>query len=75
MDEAEWKVSERSVVAGIVPDYGAAQRLYALRGYVPDGKGLTSNGSSVRPGDEITVNDGLVLYLTKALPSGLRRKE
>jgi GNAT superfamily N-acetyltransferase len=75
MDEAEWKVSERSVVAGIVPDYGAAQRLYALRGYVPDGKGLTSNGSPVRPGDEITDNDGLVLYLTKALPSGLRRKE
>jgi hypothetical protein len=42
--------------------------LYVLRGYVPDGKGLTSNGRPVRPGDEITVNDGLVLYLTKALP-------
>ena len=71
MDEAERKVSERSGVAGIgvgmSPDYGAAQRLYALRGYVPDGKGLTSNGSPVRPGDEITVNDGLVLYLTKRL--------
>jgi hypothetical protein len=57
------------------PDYGAAQRLYALRGHVPDVKGLTSNGSPVRPGDEITVNDGLVLYLTKALPSGLRQRE
>jgi GNAT superfamily N-acetyltransferase len=71
MDEAERKVSERSDVAGIgvgmSPDYGAAQRLYVLRGYVPDGKGLTSNGSPVRPADEITVNDGLVLYLTKAL--------
>lgn len=71
MDEAERKVSERSGVAGIgvgmSPDYGAAQRLYVLRGYVPDGKGLTSNGSPVRPADEITVNDGLVLYLTKAL--------
>src|SRR5215216_2849397 len=47
MDEAERKVSERSGVAGIgvglSPDYGAAQRLYALRGYAPDGKGLTSN--------------------------------
>jgi hypothetical protein len=74
MDEAERKVSERSDVAGIgvgmSPDYGAAQRLYILRGYVPDGKGLTSNGSPVSPGDEITVNDGLVLYLRKALPAG-----
>jgi GNAT superfamily N-acetyltransferase len=76
MDEAEWKVSERSDVAGIgvgmSPDYEAAQRLYILRGYVPDGKGLTSNGSPVRPGDEIIVNDGLVLYLTKTLSSGRR---
>jgi GNAT superfamily N-acetyltransferase len=79
MDEAERKVSERSDVAGIgigmSPYYGAAQRLYILRDYVPDGKGLTSNGSPVKPGDEITVNDGLVLYLTKALPSGRRRGE
>ena len=37
----------------------------ALRGYVPDGKGLTSNVIPLRPGDEITVSDGLALYLTK----------
>jgi hypothetical protein len=42
--------------------------LYVLHNYVPDGKGLTNNGRPLRPGDEITVNDGLVLYLTKALP-------
>ena len=74
MDEAEQKVSERSGVAGIgvgmSPDYGAAQRLYVLRGYVPEGNGLTSNGRTVRHGDEITVNDGLVLYLTKTLAEG-----
>jgi hypothetical protein len=77
LDEAERKVSERSGVAGIgvgmSPDYGAAQRLYVRRGYVPDGNGLT--GRPVRPGAEITVNDGLVLYLTKALPSAGRRRE
>jgi GNAT superfamily N-acetyltransferase len=71
MDEAERKVSERSRVAGIgvgmPPDYGVAQRLYVLRGYVPDGKGLARDGLPVRQGDEITVNDGLVLYLTKTL--------
>jgi GNAT superfamily N-acetyltransferase len=74
MDEAERKISERSRAAGIgvgmSPDYGAAQRLYVLRGYVPDGRGLTSNGRNVRQGDEITVNHGLVLYLTKTLAEG-----
>jgi GNAT superfamily N-acetyltransferase len=77
MDEAERKISVRSGAVGIgvgmLPDYGAAQRLYILRGYVPDGKGLTYEGCIVEQGDEITVNDGLVLYLTKTLPSDRRR--
>jgi ribosomal protein S18 acetylase RimI-like enzyme len=60
MDQAEQRVSERSGVVGIgvgvSSDYGAAQRLYVLRGYVPDGKGLTHDGCPVRQGDEMTVN-------------------
>ena len=79
MDQAEQRVSERSGVVGIgvgvSSDYGAAQRLYVLRGYVPDGKGLMYDGCPVRQGDEMIVNDGLVLYLTKTLPSGRRRGE
>ncbi|HET7270035.1 MAG TPA: GNAT family N-acetyltransferase [Rubrobacter sp.] len=79
MDEAERKVSERSSVVGIgvgvSPDYGAAQRLYVLRGYIPDGKGLMRHGRPVRRGDRITIDDGLVLYLTKALSSGRRHGE
>ncbi len=71
MDHAERRVSQRSGVVGIgvgmSSAYGAAQRLYVLRGHVPDGKGLTYDGCPVRQGDEITVNDGLVLYLTKTL--------
>ncbi|MGH3146005.1 MAG: GNAT family N-acetyltransferase, partial [Rubrobacter sp.] len=55
---------------GMSPDYGAAQRLYVLRGYVPDGRGLASEGRQVSHGEAVTVNDGLVLYMTKALPSG-----
>jgi len=74
MDEAERKVSVRSSVVGIgvgmPPDYGAAQRLYVLRGYVPDGMGLTRDGRPVRRGDRITLDDGLVLYMTKALTGG-----
>ena len=71
MDEAEREVSQRSTVAGlgvgVSPDYGTAQRLYVLRGYVPDAQGLTRSGSPVRHGDEIVVNEALVLYLTKSL--------
>lgn len=71
MDEAEAIVAARSPVVGIgvgvYAAYGPAQRLYVRRGYVPDGRGLASHQRSVRPGDEVLVDDGLVLYLTKEL--------
>jgi len=52
------------------PDYGAAQRMYALRGYVPDARGLTSHGAYVRWGETVTVDDDLVLFLGKRLRPG-----
>ena len=74
MDEAELAVSSRSSVMGIgvglSPDYGPAQRLYAIRGYVPDGRGIASEGRPVSHGDAVTVDDGLVLYLTKEFTGG-----
>ncbi len=74
MDEAELAVSKRSRVVGIgvglSPDYGPAQRLYVLRGYVPDGRGLTSHGHPVSCGRAVPVDDGLALYLTKELTGG-----
>jgi hypothetical protein len=48
-------------------DYGAAQKLYALRGYVPDGLGLHWKNHHVQHGEEVTVDDDLALYLTKEL--------
>lgn len=69
MDRAEQLAEERSPVVGIgvgmTADYGAAQRLYVLRGYVPDGRGLTSSHRPLVYGEQVTVDDGLVLYLTK----------
>lgn len=71
MEEAERRISKRSAVVGIGvgmdPDYGAAQRLYVKRGYVPDGRGLSTNGRHVRWGDTVQVNDGLNLHFTKEL--------
>src|SRR5688572_20492402 len=71
MDRAEGKIASVSTTAGIgvgmTPDYGAAQRLYVLRGYVPDGRGLHYRGYPTKYGEEIKVDDTLALYLTKKL--------
>lgn len=71
MDEAEQRIAQRSPIAGIgvgmTADYGAAQLLYVLRGYVPDGRGLTSNNRHLQFGDVVTVDDGLALMFTKEL--------
>ena len=71
MDKAESEIAEVSPVAGIgvgiTPDYGAAQRLYVLRGYVPDGRGIYYRGHYPVYGEQITVEDDMALYLTKEL--------
>ncbi|MEX0783650.1 MAG: GNAT family N-acetyltransferase [Dehalococcoidia bacterium] len=71
MDEAERRIGERSDTAGIGfgmdPGYGNAQRMYPQRGYVPDGRGLTTHDHPVKSGDTVRVDDDLVLYLTKRL--------
>ena len=71
MDEAEQRASKRSRTVGIGfglhHDYGAAQRLYVRRGYVPDALGLTSHGRRLNWGDEAKIDDDLVLWLTKTL--------
>lgn len=71
MDAAEALVAERSSAVGIgvglYPDYGPAQRLYVLRGYVPDGRGIAWNAVPTTPGQTVTVDDDLVLYFTRDL--------
>lgn len=52
---------------GLYKDYGAAQRIYAKRGYVPDGRGLGYGGETVEPGALVQADDELLLYLTKEL--------
>lgn len=69
MDAAENRVAARSEVVGLsvgmTSDYGSAQRMYANRGYIPDGRGLHSRGQPVQYGQSVPVDDDLVLYLTK----------
>ena len=71
MDKAEAEITKVSPVAGIgvgmTPDYGAAQKLYVLRGYIPDGNGLYYRSRPIQYGDAIKVDDYMALYLTKEL--------
>lgn len=71
MDRAEAEISKVSATAGIgvgmTADYGAAQQLYVLRGYLPDGRGLHWRDHHVRYGEKVQVDDDLALYFTKAL--------
>jgi GNAT superfamily N-acetyltransferase len=76
MDEAERRIAQVSPLAGIgvgmTADYGSAQRMYARRGYLPDGRGLFSHHRPVVYGEQVPVDDDLVLYFTKELPPDKR---
>jgi GNAT superfamily N-acetyltransferase len=71
MDAAEALVAERSdtvgIGVGLYPDYGPAQRLYVLRGYAPDGRGVAWRNRNAAPMDSVVVDDDLVLYFTRRL--------
>lgn len=71
LDAAESLIAEKHDVAGIgvgmTPDYGAAQRMYAKRRYVPDGRGLTKDFVPVKYRQPIIADDSLVLWMTKRL--------
>jgi GNAT superfamily N-acetyltransferase len=71
LDRAEEEISRRSSVAGIGvglhPGYNQAQKLYATRGYIPDGRGVTYRDRHVEEGASVVLDDHLVLHLTKRL--------
>ncbi|HYL92629.1 MAG TPA: GNAT family N-acetyltransferase [Alphaproteobacteria bacterium] len=74
LDLAEEKVAQRSSIVGIGvglhAGYNAAQRLYVLRGYVPDGRGVTYRDQYVGEYVPVMLDDDLVLHLTKQLDIG-----
>lgn len=72
MDAAEARIFEHSPIVGIgvgmTQDYGAAQRMYVQRGYVPDGRGLMTHEQPIAYGVPVLVDDDLVLFFTKTRP-------
>lgn len=52
---------------GIHRDYGAAQRLYIKRGFVPDGSGLWRDGKQLEPYADMKNDDENAIYMSKEL--------
>ena len=71
MNEAEKIIAKKSKTAGIgvglAQGYEAAQVMYARRGYTPDGLGLTYKNKYLKYGQNVPIDDSLVLYFTKKL--------
>lgn len=52
---------------GLHQGYGAAQRMYVKRGYIPDGSGVWYGGKVCSEYENCCNDDDLVLYLSKTL--------
>ena len=75
LDTAEKEATTKSKLVGIGVGlyagqdggYGAAQKLYVEKGYIPDSKGVTYNYEPTIPGNRYPLDDDLVLWFTKKL--------
>ncbi len=56
-----------SLGVGLHCGYGAAQRIYIKRGYIPDGSGVWFMNKQLEPYTDCKNDDDLVLYLSKSL--------
>ncbi len=71
LETAEVAVNSKGKIVGIgvglYDGYGAAQRLYVKRGYIPDGRGITYNYKPVAYGEKVPLDDDLVLWFIKEI--------
>jgi hypothetical protein len=52
-----------------MPDRGHDTRLYGRRGYIPDGRGACRGQRPLSKGMQVTMDDDLIIWLTKDLAS------
>lgn len=72
MNEAEQLVIERGIATlgitvGLFDAYGPAQRMYAQRGYIPDGRGACQDQRPLSEGAHVRLDHDVMLWLTKEL--------
>lgn len=59
--------TDMGISVGLYAAFGAAQRLYVQRGYVPDGAGVAVDDEPLRGGEMRPIDDNLTLKLIKPL--------
>lgn len=52
---------------GVTASFGAAQRLYVLEGFVPDGSGLWVNGRQPHADETVSLQDNVLMMWVKTL--------
>ena len=71
MDEAEQLIATRAnkagITVGLFDAYGSAQRLYAKRGYIPDGRGACKGQAPLTHGETIRMDHDILIWMTKDL--------
>lgn len=61
------RASKAGITVGIFDEYGAAQRLYAKRGYLPDGRGVCLGNRPIKEGETHAIDHNLIIWMTKDL--------
>jgi GNAT superfamily N-acetyltransferase len=74
MDAAETVARDRGtstlgIAVGLFDEYGPAQRMYARRGFIPDGRGACQGQRPLSKGMQVTMDHDLIIGLTKDLVS------
>lgn len=59
--------SEMGIGVGLDSSFGAAQRLYARLGYIPDGQGISYDRKQVAVGEFRPIDENLCLMMTRKL--------
>ncbi|WP_375316219.1 GNAT family N-acetyltransferase [Wolbachia endosymbiont (group A) of Colletes cunicularius] len=71
LETAEKEAAKKSDIVGLGvglhAGYGAAQKLYIKRGYIPDSLGVTYKYQHIKHGAKVELGDDLVLWFTKKL--------
>ena len=62
-------IATLGITVGLFDEYGPAQRLYGQRGYAPDGRGACRRQRPLSKGMQVTMDDDLIIWLTKDLAS------
>lgn len=68
IEEEAGKLCDRVYLAvGVHSGYGAAQRIYVKRGYIPDGSGVWYKGKQLGQYEPCVNDDDLLLFFSKEL--------